>query len=127
MKLRILFCLLLSCCLYMAQAQKKTELCIVGTVHSPRSYFDSDTVYRILCQADADVVLIELDTAFLTVTSVSTWSVFPICFPRMKTLVRIVIRRSRERCCVRLMCRGVMRGIVSIAILKGRIVCGLMC
>ena len=48
----------------MAQAQKKTELCIVGTVHSPRSYFDSDTVYQILCQADADVILIELDTAF---------------------------------------------------------------
>lgn len=64
MKLRIFLCLLLSCCLYMTQAQKKTELCIVGTVHSPRSYFDSDTVYQILCQADADVILIELDTAF---------------------------------------------------------------
>ena len=64
MKLRMFLCLLLGCCLYMAQAQGKTELCIVGTVHNPRSYFDSDTVYRILCRLEADVVLMELDSAF---------------------------------------------------------------
>ena len=64
MKIQFLIYLFLSCGLHNVYSQ--TELCIIGTVHEERTYFNSDSVYNILLRIKPDVILIELDSSFFT-------------------------------------------------------------
>ncbi|WP_020528467.1 hypothetical protein [Flexithrix dorotheae] len=52
--------LLISC------RQKKTELILIGTVHSPVENFNSDSLYNILLSIKPDLILYEVDSSFFT-------------------------------------------------------------
>ncbi|NER13633.1 hypothetical protein GWK08_09305 [Leptobacterium flavescens] len=43
---------------------KKTELILLGTIHSPTQNFNSDTLYNILVRIKPDVILYEVDSSF---------------------------------------------------------------
>lgn len=62
MKKSLILCLFIFCSLCRVQGQ--TEVCLVGTKHEPRVYFNSDSVYAILLRVQPDVVLMELDSSF---------------------------------------------------------------
>ena len=64
MKIRFLIYLFLFCGVHDVYSQ--TELCIVGTMHEERTYFNSDSIYNILLRIKPDVILIELDSSFFT-------------------------------------------------------------
>ena len=64
--MKLLFLILLLLSILSQTAFSQTELCIVGTNHEERSYFNSDSVYNILIKMNPNVVLIELDSAFFT-------------------------------------------------------------
>lgn len=64
MRIQFLIYLFLFCGLHNVYSQ--TELCIVGTVHEERTYFNSDSVYNILLRIKPNLILIELDSSFFT-------------------------------------------------------------
>ena len=57
---------LMICLVFLSCDKQKTEVILLGTVHSPIENFNEDSLFNILIQIKPDVILYEVDSSFFT-------------------------------------------------------------